>query len=89
MRSRTGASLLTLGIILGALGAILAYAVTVSVQGLSIHEMGIILLVAGAAATLIGLVLIVDAGRRSSVVREQVHSTPDGSVRVVERDDQV
>ncbi|HEX3910011.1 MAG TPA: DUF6458 family protein [Solirubrobacteraceae bacterium] len=68
---------MTLGtsIFLIAVGAILRYAVTASVSGISIHTVGLILMIAGALGLVLSLFLMTTA-RSRALVRE----------RVVERD---
>ena len=51
-------------IFLIAVGAILRYAVDVTVQGVEIQTIGLILMIAGAAGLLIGLFLLTQSGRR-------------------------
>jgi hypothetical protein len=63
-------------IFLIAVGAILRYAVTASVSGISIHTVGLILMIVGAVGLVISLFYIVSARPGGHVVRE----------RVVERD---
>lgn len=50
-------------IVLIAVGAILKWAVTASVAGISIATVGLILMVAGAVGLVIGLIRMVDAER--------------------------
>ena len=59
-----------------AVGAILRYAVTVSVSGVSLTTIGLILMIAGAVGLVIGLSYMFNARASGRVVRE----------RVVERD---
>jgi hypothetical protein len=63
-------------IFLIALGAILRYAVTASVSGISIHTVGLILMIVGAVGLVISLFYMIGARPAGRVVRE----------RVVERD---
>jgi hypothetical protein len=63
-------------IFLIAVGAILRYAVTTSVSGVSLTTIGLILMIAGAVGLVIGLLYMLTARSRGRVVRE----------RVVERD---
>jgi hypothetical protein len=63
-------------IFLIAVGAILRYAVTASVSGISIHTVGLILMIVGAVGLVISLFYMVSARPGGPVVRE----------RVVERD---
>jgi len=51
-------------IFLIAVGAILKYAVDVTVQGVEIQTVGMILMIAGVAGLLIGLFLLTQADRR-------------------------
>jgi hypothetical protein len=70
--------LMTLGtsIFLIAVGAILRYAVTATVSGISLTTVGLILMIAGAIGLVIGVLYMLSARSRGDVVRE----------RVVERD---
>ncbi len=63
-------------IFLIAVGAILRYAVTASVSGISIATVGLILMIVGAVGIVLSLFYMVSARPRGRVVRE----------RVVERD---
>jgi Domain of unknown function (DUF6458) len=58
-----------LSILLIAAGAILTWAVTFDVSGVSIHLIGIILMVVGAIGLLAAL-LVFGGGRRETVVRD-------------------
>jgi hypothetical protein len=68
----------TLGtsIFLIAAGAILRYAVTATVSGVSLTTVGLILMIVGAAGLVVSVLFMVSARPRGRVVRE----------RVVERD---
>jgi hypothetical protein len=70
--------IMTIGtsIFLVAVGAILRYAVTASISGVSLTTVGLILMIAGAVGLVIGLFYMLAARPRGAVVRE----------RVVERD---
>ncbi|HEV7805338.1 MAG TPA: DUF6458 family protein [Solirubrobacteraceae bacterium] len=63
-------------IFLIALGAILKFAVTATVSGISLATVGTILMIVGVVGLLISLLLVMQAGRGAVVERE----------RVVERD---
>jgi hypothetical protein len=63
-------------IFLIAVGAVLRYAVTASVSGVSIHTVGLILMIVGAVGLVISLFYMISARPGGPVVRE----------RVVERD---
>lgn len=69
---------MTLGtsIFLIAAGAILRYAVTATVSGVSLTTVGLILMIVGAAGLVVSVLFMVSARPRGRVVRE----------RVVERD---
>ena len=55
-------------IFLIAVGAILRYAVDVTVSGIEIQTIGLILMIAGAVGLIIGLFLLTQADRRREVV---------------------
>ena len=55
-------------IFLIAVGAILMYAVDVTVSGIEIQTIGLILMIAGVVGLLISLFLLASAGRRRDVV---------------------
>ncbi len=55
-------------IFLIAVGAILKYAVDVTVSGIEIQTIGLILMIAGAVGLIIGLFLLTQADRRRDVV---------------------
>jgi hypothetical protein len=59
-------------IFLVAVGAILRYAVTAHVSGVSITTVGLILMIAGAVGALLSLLYIATARGRRGVVRERV-----------------
>jgi Domain of unknown function (DUF6458) len=59
-------------IFLIAVGAILRYAVTTHVSGISITTVGLILMIAGAAGVLLSLLYIATARGRQGVVHERV-----------------
>lgn len=56
-----------------AVGAILRYALTATVSGVSLTTVGLILMIIGAAGLVLSLILLLAAGaRRGEVVRERV-----------------
>jgi hypothetical protein len=57
-------------IFLIAVGAILRYAVDVTVSGIEIQTIGLILMIAGAVGLLIGLFLLASTDRRRAVAYE-------------------
>lgn len=87
MNRPSGMGLLVLGIVLGIVGAIMRFAVTVSTTGFNIREAGVILLLVGIAAAIAGLVLLVTGSRSRSTMKESVQETPTGQVRTQERFD--
>jgi hypothetical protein len=78
-----------ISIFIGAVGAILRYAVTATAEGFNIHTGGVILMVVGAVGVLLSLVFWTSlsplAGRRASSSRRVETTTQDGheSGRVV------
>jgi len=75
------------GIVMGVVGAIMAFAVTVHTRGFNINTAGTILLVVGIVVLLIGLAIFATAGQRRSTSVENVQSTPSGQERVEEHRD--
>ena len=72
---------------LGVVGAIMAFAVTVRTRGLNINSAGWILLVVEIIVLVIGIAIFVAGTRRSSTTVENVQSTPTGQEHVEERRD--
>lgn len=87
MNRGTGTGLITFGIVLGVIGAIMAFAVTVTTTGFNINTGGWILLIVGILVLVIGIAIVVGGSRRSSTTVENVQSTPTGEERVEERTD--
>jgi hypothetical protein len=87
MQRSTGTGFIGFGLVLIVVGAVLKFAVTTKADGFDIATAGLIAIWAGAAAILIGLLLVFAGGRRRTTVREDVVQTPTGSKRVEERDD--
>jgi hypothetical protein len=67
-------------IFLIAVGAILKYAVDVTVSGIEIQTIGLILMIAGAVGLIIGLFLLANAGRRRDVVYDDRRVVDDRPV---------
>lgn len=78
-----------LGVVLAAVGAILDFAVTVQTTGFNINEIGLILLIIGIISFVAGLGIVVAAGSRRSIVREDIRNVPGGQQRTVERNDRL
>jgi hypothetical protein len=87
MNRTTGTGLIGFGIVMGVIGAIMAFAVTVTTSGFNINTAGWILLVVGILVLLMGIVMVVTGSRRSSTTVENVQSTPTGQERIEERKD--
>ena len=85
MNRGTGTGLIAFGIVLGVIGAIMAFAVTVEASGFNINTAGTILLVVGIIVLVIGIAIFMAGSRRSSTTVENVQSTPTGQERVEER----
>ncbi len=87
MNRGTGTGLIAFGVVLGVVGAVMAFAVTVRTRGFNINTAGWILLVVGIIVLLIGIAILVTGSRRSSTTVENVQNTPSGQERVEERRD--
>lgn len=77
-RSQSG---LGAGIILGAVGAILYYAVTAEVAGIDIDVVGAILMIAGGILAVVGLISAVTSNGHAINRTTETHRTGDGVVR--------
>jgi hypothetical protein len=83
-----GTGLAGFGAALAIAGAILRYAVTVNnTQNFNLHDMGMILLIAGIVLFALGLLVLLFGGWRRTVIRHDVEATPAGQVRVERRSD--
>jgi Domain of unknown function (DUF6458) len=87
MTRGTGTGLIAFGIVLGVVGAIMAFAVTVSTSGFNVNTAGWIVLVVGVIALLIGIAVFAMGNRSGSTTVESVQSTPSGQKRVEEQQD--
>ena len=87
MNRGTGTGLIVFGVVLGVVGAIMSFAITVHTSGFNINTAGWILLVVGIIVLVIGIAIFVTGSRRSSTTVENVQSTPTGQERVEERRD--
>ena len=72
------------GLVLIAIGAILRYAVEDSIDEINLETVGLILIVVGAVAFVVGAIYAF--GRRGRVVREEVVERPVAERPVVERE---
>ena len=60
-------------LVLIAVGAILRYAVHASVSGVSIHVVGLILIVVGVAGLVVSLIWMLSARRRGMIIDRDVY----------------
>jgi uncharacterized membrane protein len=86
MNRGTGSGLIGLGVVMAVVGAIMRYAVTADTSGFDLFTAGGILLLVGILATIVGIILVVVSGRRSTTEREETASTPTGTERVTQRE---
>ncbi len=87
MNRGTGTGLIAFGIVLGVVGAVMAFAVTVRTRGFNINTAGLILLGVGILVLVIGIGITMSGSRRTSTTVQNVQSTPTGEERVEERRD--
>jgi uncharacterized membrane protein len=88
MTKSTGTGLIGFGIVLMVVGAIMRFAVKVHTDGFNLNTGGLIVLIAGIVIFLIGVFAFFYAGRnRTTMVRQDVHTTPTGQEVVEERQD--
>lgn len=88
MNRSTGTGLIGLGIVMGLIGAILYWAVSVETEGFNINTIGLILLLVGIVAFVVGLIAFAMGSSRRTTVREDLRTTPGGGhERVEERED--
>ena len=86
MNRGTGSGLIGLGVVLAVVGAIMRYAVTTTTDGFDLFTAGGILLLVGVLVAIIGLILVIMGGRRSTTTREELATTPSGTERVTEQE---
>jgi hypothetical protein len=87
MNRGSGIGLMSLGIVLVIVGAIMRFAVSAKTSGFDIHKAGIILLLVGIGVFVVSLVILVVGGRSRSTTRTDVRETPSGQERTEQRDD--
>jgi hypothetical protein len=87
MGKGAGTGLIAFGLILGAAGAILRFAVETDATGFNIQTAGVILLVVGILFVLAGVLAFAFSGRRRSTTHETVAHTAAGDERIQERED--
>lgn len=86
MDRRAGTGILVFGLVLGVIGALMRYAVTVDTTGFNINTAGVILLIVGIATVVAGLLIFALGGRRRSETRDSVTQTPHGQERTEKQD---
>ncbi len=84
MGRTTDMGLLIFGIVLAVIGAIMRFAVEVTTEGFNIHTAGVILLVVGVLAGLVGLILVLMGRTSRTVTTDVVQATPTGQVHTQE-----
>jgi uncharacterized membrane protein YidH (DUF202 family) len=87
MNRTTGTGFIAFGLVLVVVGAVLRFAMTASTDGFDTEAVGMIAIIAGVVAALIGLLLFFMGSKHTSTMRENVVQTPGGSERIQERDD--
>jgi hypothetical protein len=87
MKRGTGTGLIVFGVILGVVGAIMAFAITVHTHGFNINTAGLDPARRGGRRPSDRDRDLRDGSRRGSTTVENVHSTPTGQERVEERQD--
>lgn len=87
MNRGAGTGLLGLGVVMAVIGAIMNYAITADAEGFSINTIGLIMLIAGIALAVVGIVLLAMGSSRRTTVHEDVHQTPHGTERIQDRRD--
>jgi hypothetical protein len=79
--------LFVFGIVLVVVGSIMRYAVEVRPDGFDVHTAGVIILVVGLIAGLVGLVLLFADRTSHTTLTERTVATPTGQMRTQERTD--
>ena len=87
MNKGAGTGLMTLGIVMVVVGAIMRYAVTAKASGFDVHQAGIILLLVGIGVFIISVLMLAFGGKSRSTTRTDVRETPAGQERTEQRDD--
>jgi uncharacterized membrane protein YidH (DUF202 family) len=87
MDRNSGIGLMTFGIVLVVVGAVMRFAVSAHTHGFNIHTAGVILLLVGIGIFVLSLLLIALGGRSRSTTRTDVRETPSGQERTEQQDD--
>jgi hypothetical protein len=86
MDRRAGTGITVFGLVLGVIGALMRYAVTVTTSGFNINTAGVILLIVGIATVVAGLLIFTLGGRRSTEIHDSFTQTPRGTERTEKED---
>jgi hypothetical protein len=86
MSRNSGIGLVSLGILLGIVGAILRFATSVHTSGFNIHKIGDILLLGGIVAFVVGLVILAMGARSGRTTGPEISEAPSDQP-TGERDD--
>jgi hypothetical protein len=87
MNRTSGIGLMTLGIVLVVVGAIMRFAVSATTSGFDIHKAGVILLLVGIGVFIVSLVVLALGGRSRSTTRTDIRETPSGQEQTEQRED--
>jgi uncharacterized membrane protein len=87
MNKGAGTGLIGFGVVLGAIGAIMTFAVKNHTEGFNVHNAGVILLIVGIVVLILGVVIFAMGSRTTSTSVQSVQATPTGQQRVEERSD--
>jgi hypothetical protein len=87
MNRSSGIGLMTFGIVMVVVGAIMRFAITVRAHGFNIHTAGVILLWVGIGIVVLSLIILVLGGRSRSTTRTDVRESPSGQERTERQDD--
>jgi uncharacterized membrane protein YidH (DUF202 family) len=87
MKTNSRIGLMTFGIVLVVVGAIMKFAITVHAHGFNIHVAGVILLWVGIGIVVLSLLILALGGRSRSTMRTDVRETPSGQQRTEQQDD--
>ena len=87
MNRSSGIGLMSLGIVLVVVGAIMKFAVSAKTSGFNINKAGLIRLLVGIGVFVLSLVVLAVGGRSRSTMRTDVRETPSGQERTEQKDD--
>jgi uncharacterized membrane protein YidH (DUF202 family) len=87
MNRSSGIGLMSFGIVLVVVGAIMRFAVSAKTSGFDVHKTGVILLLVGIGVFVVSLIILALGGRSRSTTRTDVRETPSGQERTEQKDD--